>query len=224
MLSSGWPASSAVTRSVSLVTADRPDRGGVLLAGKLGDHLRQLGGVHQVAVVAERQRALGGGPEGRLGVLPHGGAGGGVAGVPDGDMAEQRAQGGFVEDLRDQTHVLVDEDLGAVAHCDTGGLLSAVLQGVQPEVGEFGDLFTGGPDTEDTAGILGALLAGKEVMAESSVTAWHMTESRAVADQWRNGGRSAGHRGSRDTRRPDPSGLSPSLGVVPRGRSAPRWP
>jgi hypothetical protein len=54
-----------------------------------------------------------------------------------------------------------------------------VLQGVQPEIGEFGDLFTRSPDTEDATSVLGALLAGEEVVAESSVTTRHVFESRA---------------------------------------------
>ena len=47
--------------------------------------------------------------------------------VADRDMATQRLQGRLVEDLRDQAHVLVDEDLVAVADGDAGGLLAPVL-------------------------------------------------------------------------------------------------
>src|SRR3712207_7928326 len=43
----------------------------------------------------------------------------------------------LVEGLRHQPHVLVDEDLPAVAHRDAGRLLAAVLQGVQTEVGQL---------------------------------------------------------------------------------------
>ena len=174
--SSVCPASSAVIRSVSLVAATWVARPSWL--GQLGDHLGELGGVDQVAVVAERDRTVGGGAERRLGVLPHGGAGGRVAGVTDGDMALEGAERGLVEDLGDQAHVLEDEDLGAVAHRDARGLLSTVLQGVQPEIGEFGDLFARSPDTEDAASVLGALLTGEQVVAESSVTTWHAIESR----------------------------------------------
>src|SRR5690349_6086716 len=49
--------------------------------------LEQLGGVHQVAVVPQGQPAADrGGAERRLSVLPGGGAGGGVAAVPDRDV------------------------------------------------------------------------------------------------------------------------------------------
>src|SRR5699024_874056 len=130
-------------------------------------------GVGEVAVVAQGQRARGGGAESGLSVLPGAGAGGGVAGVPQGDVPGQGAQRDVVEDLGDQPHVLVDEDLLPVAGGDPGGLLAAVLQSVQPEVGELGDLFAGGPDAEDTAGVLRALLAGEDVVRELTVTAYH---------------------------------------------------
>jgi hypothetical protein len=75
--------------------------------------------------------------------------------VADGDVAGQGVQRGLVEDLRDQAHVLVDEDLPPVADGDPGRLLAAVLQRVQAEVGELGHLFAGGPHPEDAAGVLG---------------------------------------------------------------------
>ena len=46
----------------------------------------------------------------RLRVLPDRRAGGGVAAVPDRDVAAQGVEHGLVEDLRDQAHVLVDDD------------------------------------------------------------------------------------------------------------------
>jgi hypothetical protein len=61
------------------------------------------------------------------------------------------------------------------------------LQGIQPEIGEFGDLFSRSPDPEDAASVLGALLTGKEIVVESSVTTWHALESRAGAGQGRTG-------------------------------------
>src|SRR5512145_3023411 len=90
--------------------------------------LRELAGVGQVAVVGECDRALRGGPEGRLGVVPGARAGRGVAGVADGEVALERGERALVEDLRDQAHVLEDEDLPAVAHRHPGGLLPAVLE------------------------------------------------------------------------------------------------
>ncbi|GHJ40077.1 hypothetical protein Sm713_56860 [Streptomyces sp. TS71-3] len=110
--------------------------------------------------------------------------------MSDGDMALEGAERGFVEDLRDQPHVLEDEDLGAVAHRDTRGFLASMLEGVEPEVRELGDLFARSPDAEDAAGVLGALLTGEQVVAESSVTTWHTTECRRdrplvrIGDTW----------------------------------------
>jgi hypothetical protein len=76
--------------------------------------------------------------------------------VTDGDMPPQRRQGRLVECLADQSHVLVDQDLGTVADRDASRLLPSVLQSVEPEIGEFGDLFPGSPDTEDATSVLGA--------------------------------------------------------------------
>ena len=66
----------------------------------------------------------------------------------------------LVEDLGDQAHVLDHQDLAAVAHRDARRLLATVLQGVEAEVGELGDLFVGSPDAEDPAGVLGAAVLG----------------------------------------------------------------
>jgi hypothetical protein len=39
-----------------------------------------------------------------------------------------------------------------------------MLQGVQPEIGELGDLVTRSPDPEDATRVLGALLTGKQLV------------------------------------------------------------
>ncbi|GAA0347464.1 hypothetical protein GCM10009540_79710 [Streptomyces turgidiscabies] len=98
--------------------------------------------------------------------------------MTDRDMTLERAERGLVEDLGDEAHVLEDEDLRAVAHRDTRGFLASMLQGVEPEVSELGDLFAGGPDPEDATSVLGAFLAGEQIMTESTVTTWHATECR----------------------------------------------
>ncbi|GLV87826.1 hypothetical protein Slala03_75150 [Streptomyces lavendulae subsp. lavendulae] len=98
--------------------------------------------------------------------------------MTDRDMTLERTEGGFVEDLGNEAHVLEDEDLGTVAHSDARGLLSAVLQCIQSEVGELGDLFTRSPDTEDAASVLGAFFAGEQVVVESSITTRHVPECR----------------------------------------------
>ena len=135
----------------------------------------QLGGVDQVAVVAQRQAGAGrGGAERRLGVLPGGGAGRGVAGVADREVAAQAAQRRLVEDLADQPEVLVDDDDGAVGHRDAGRLLTAVLEGVQTEVGQLRDLFPRRPDAEDATGVLRSGRLGVEVVRQPSITARHL--------------------------------------------------
>ena len=68
--------------------------------------------------------------------------------MADGDVALHRRQRLLVEHLADQAEILEDQHLGAVGDGDAGGFLPAVLQRVQAEVSEFGDLFTGGPDPE----------------------------------------------------------------------------
>jgi hypothetical protein len=56
-----------------------------------------------------------------------------------------------------------------------------VLERIQSEIGEFGDLFAGGPDPEDAASVLRALLAGEEIVTEETVTTMHTAESRAAS-------------------------------------------
>jgi hypothetical protein len=40
-----------------------------------------------------------------------------------------------------------------------------MLQGIEPEVGQFGDILAGGPDSKDPTGILRGFLAGKKIMS-----------------------------------------------------------
>jgi hypothetical protein len=84
--------------------------------------------------------------------------------VADRDVADQRVQRRFVEDLGHEAHVFVNEDLAAVARGDARGFLPAVLQGVEAEVAELGHLFAGSPDAEDATGILRALLTRKKIV------------------------------------------------------------
>ncbi len=97
--------------------------------------------------------------------------------MADGEVALQRCERGLVEDLRHEAEVLVDDGAGAVGDGDPGGLLAAVLQRVQPEVGEFRDLFPGGPDADDAAGVARTRLVGIEFRGESTVTSGHCNSS-----------------------------------------------
>ncbi|GGW02005.1 hypothetical protein GCM10010230_34060 [Streptomyces narbonensis] len=98
--------------------------------------------------------------------------------MTDRDMTLEGAERGLVEDLGHEAHVLEDEDLGAVANRDTRGFLAPMLEGVEPEVRELCDLFTRSPDTEDATSVLGAFLSGEQVVIESTVTTWHVSECR----------------------------------------------
>ena len=177
---SGSSVSSAVTSAVSVVLPRRsspprwPENPSPLRAL---EPVAQLGGVGEVAVVRERDGARVAAAERRLGVLPGAGAGRGVAAVADREVALERAQAALVEDLGDQAHVLVDQEARAVTGGDARRLLAAVLQRVEAEVGELGDLLAGSPDPEDAAGILRGLLTGDEVMCQSSVAACHVPQS-----------------------------------------------
>ena len=88
-------------------------------------------------------------------------------------MPGELFEGGFVEDLRDQAHVLEDKNAMSVAGRDAGRLLAAMLQRVQAVVGEFRDFLAGSPDSEHSAGVLRALLAGQQLVTELAITALH---------------------------------------------------
>ena len=95
--------------------------------------------------------------------------------MADGEVPAQAAEGGLVEDLADQAEVLVDDDGGAVGHRDPGRLLTAVLEGVQAEIGQLRDLLPRRPDTEDATGVLGSGRLGIEVVRQPSITARHLS-------------------------------------------------
>ncbi|ESU48707.1 hypothetical protein P376_3314 [Streptomyces sp. HCCB10043] len=80
-----------------------------------------------------------------------------------------------------------------------------MLQGIQSEIGELGDLFARSPDTEDATSVLGAFLSGEQVVVESSITTGHGTECRRDRPLVRIGDRGANARwstGNGPARRP----------------------
>ena len=90
------------------------------LAAILGNHsVVKVSRVSEVTVVRQAERAVRGGTEGGLCVSPVGCAGGGVSGVADSMVAGHGAEGGFVKDLGDESHIFVHVDTFAVAGCDT---------------------------------------------------------------------------------------------------------
>ena len=124
-------------------------------AGLLGQRL----GVDEVAVVAEREHVLAHRPVGGLGVAPRGRAGGRVAAVADGEVAVQPRQGAVVEHAGDEALVLDDREQLAVADRHARGLLAAVLQGEQRQVGEVGHRLAGGVEGDDPTRLLGVVVA-----------------------------------------------------------------
>ncbi len=95
--------------------------------------------VDEVAVVGDGDEAAGALDGDGLGVEEGGVAGGGVAGVADGEVAGETGEDGVGEDFADEAHALeVGDGVGfaAVGDGNAGGLLAAVLEGVEAPVGE----------------------------------------------------------------------------------------
>ena len=99
----------------------------------------QRGGVHEVAVVGQRERAVHRLDEERLDVALGVRPGRRVAGVADRVVADERRERLGREHVGDESGLLVDPGPAAVAHGDAGRLLAAVLQREQPEERELGD-------------------------------------------------------------------------------------
>ena len=109
-------------------------------------------GVDHVAVVGEGNRdAVVAGEDG-LSVAEPVGAGGGVPRVADGQVPVQVAQVLLLEGLADEPHGGPRLDALAVAGGYAGALLAAVLEGVEPEEGDPGDLLAGSVDPDYPAG------------------------------------------------------------------------
>src|SRR5829696_4380918 len=186
---SGSAAISAVIRSESFVATNAPATPASAAREASSPVLTRLPLWHSARPVPACRA------ECRLGVLPGGGAGRRVAGVADCEETAQAAERRLVEHLADQPEVLVDDDGGAVGHRDARRLLTAVLEGVQTEIGQLRDLFTRRPDTEDATGVLRSGIVGVEVVREPSITARHVVERTGVDDiprcRWGEGGHCA---------------------------------
>ena len=112
--------------------------GGRLADGAGGDEVApQRESVGEVAVVGDGEAAGVEIGEQRLHVAQDGVAGRRVAIVPEGDMALEPADHvGLVEIVADQAEAALGMEMGAIEGDDAGGLLAAVLQGVQAERGQ----------------------------------------------------------------------------------------
>jgi hypothetical protein len=115
------------------------------------ERVAHVAGVGQVAVVTERDGAGAAMVDERLGVRPQRRARGRVAGVADRNIARKRLQLFLVEDLRDKAHVANDRQPPVVGDGDAGGLLPAVLEREEREIGDARDVALGRADAEDAA-------------------------------------------------------------------------
>jgi hypothetical protein len=98
----------------------------------------QLAGVHEIAVVRDGDLSVRAIDQDGLRVEQAALARGRVAGVADRDMAGQRFERRLVERLGHVAHGARDPHLLAIGGADAGALLAAVLQRVEPEVGQVG--------------------------------------------------------------------------------------
>ena len=120
-----------------------------------------LAGIGEGAVVADGDHQTAVLHHEGLGVDEHGGAGGGIAHVADGQMPRQLIQDGGVEDLGHQPQAPMHADPGAVAGDDAAGLLAPVLEGVEAEVGDAGRVRVP-VNAEDAAVFFGAIILEDE--------------------------------------------------------------
>ncbi len=81
--------------------------------------------------------------------------------MADRGAARKRLQLALVEDLGDEAHVAHREHAAAVGDGDARALLAAVLQRVEREIGEAGDIATGRVDAEDAAHQTAAIAPGR---------------------------------------------------------------
>ena len=152
----------------------------------------QLLGVGEVAVVADGERAARVVDGEGLGVLDVRAAGGGVAHVADGDAPGSARQLVLREGVLHEAHRAVGVELLAVGGDDAGRLLPAVLERVQPEVGEVGRLGVA-EDAEDAAharaSVAPAARRRQTSSGRSSSDGWPSEVGQALSRRWPRRGR-----------------------------------
>ena len=145
---SSMRSASCVESSAAMISESDVERNGDALLAQLGV---QLDGVDQVAVVGERDLAPVGAPD-RLRVLPRVGAGGRVADVADRHVAlAARAACCSSKTWLTRPWSRMAMMWPSLGRGDPRGLLAAVLERVEREVGEPGDVVSGRVDAEHTA-------------------------------------------------------------------------
>src|SRR5262245_33810741 len=139
--------------------------------GTLALHLGAQGvGVREVAVVGDGDGAAGGVGRDRLGVPRLRSTGRRIPHVTDGAMPGQPSQALRAEHVGHPAHGLLDVELLAVGGRDTRGLLPAMLEGVETEVGDVGR-FRMIPDAEHATFVVELVVTPRDVQSPSSTRA-----------------------------------------------------
>ena len=128
-----------------------------------------VGGVGEVAVVADGDFALVAIDHDGLGIQKGFVAGRGVAGVADGAVARKFCENGGSEDLFDLAHGAVEVQFGAIAGDDARGFLAAMLQRVKTEISEVGG-FGMAEDAEDTTLVVEVIVENLDVESHAVPT------------------------------------------------------
>src|SRR5258708_15018118 len=80
-----------------------------------------------------------------------------VAGMTDSNVPDQAVKYFSIKDLRNQSHPTMHAELFSVRYHNAGALLAAMLQRVQPVVGQFGGIGVA-VNTENAAIVFGVIL------------------------------------------------------------------
>src|SRR5467141_5382537 len=140
-----------------------------------------LGGVGEVAIVAEGNFALVAVDHDGLGVKKSFVAGGGVTRVADGEAARELCEHARLENFFDFAHGTMNVQLLAVARDDASRFLAAMLKSIEAEVGEVGG-FGMAEDAEDTTLVVEMIVGEGELLTHLVV--------RARSSEWAQASRS----------------------------------
>ena len=127
-------------RIVPVVGAHDPHWLSMSSLQRTSEVMAQVSGIGDVAVVGHGNAAFVAGDREGLRIEQGSVAGRRIAGVSDGKLAREFLEDRGGEDIGHVAHGLVAMDLVTAARADAGALLSAMLQGVEPEVGQLGGL------------------------------------------------------------------------------------
>src|SRR6267143_6254293 len=140
-----------------------------------------LGGVGEVAIVAEGNFALVAVDHDGLGVKKSFVAGGGVTRVADGEAARELCEHARLENFFDFAHGTMNVQLLAVARDDASRFLAAMLKSIEAEVGEVGG-FGMAEDAEDTTLVVEMIVGEGELLTHLVV--------RVRSSEWAQASRS----------------------------------